>query len=168
MSTVNVVAVGIKVAPRALSPSMAAYIAYSEWRPTRWRLSLSTGRTFGLFTSHAKASKFAYGALMHFEESDLVEAIIERVQQAAYFTWQGDDIGLCDGPAVIHFNDQFGSLVSLNVAETLRRADQIDGYGLTRVVLALRVCADQLHPEDLAAWLEHEAEYPIRTGGELL
>lgn len=53
---------------------------------------------------------------------------------------------------------------SLGVAETLRRADQIDGYGLTRVVLALRVCADQLHPDDLAAWLENEAEYPIRTG----
>lgn len=168
MSTVAAVPASAEVAYRDLSPSMATYIAYSEWRPRRWRLSLSTGRTFGLFTSHEKASKFADGVLMHFDEGDPVEAIITRVEQAAYLTWQGDDIGCGDGMAVIHFNDQFGSLLSLTVAETLRRADEIDGYGLTRVVIALWVCADQLHPDDLAAWLEHKADYPIRTGGELL
>jgi hypothetical protein len=168
MSTVAAVPASAELATRALSPSMATYIAYSEWRPTRWRVSLSTGRTYGLFTSHEKAVKFADGVLMHFDEDDPVEAIIACVRQAAYFTWRGDDIGCGDGAAVIHFNDQFGSLLSLNVAETLRRADQIDGYGLTRVVLGLRACIDRLHSDDLAAWLEHREEYPIRTGGELL
>ncbi|PRY03789.1 hypothetical protein [Paraburkholderia sp. BL25I1N1] len=168
MSTVISVPASVELSPRALSASMATYIAYSEWRPTRWRLSLSTGQKYGLFTSHEKASKFADGALMHFDEGDPVEATITCVRQAAYFTWQGDNIGCDEGAAVIHFNDQFGILRSLGVAETLRRAEHIDGYGLTRVVLALRACVDQLHPGDLTAWLEHEAEYPIRTGGELL
>lgn len=168
MSNVSALPSGAERAPRALSPSMATYIAYSEWRPTRWRMSLSTGRIYGLFTSHEKANKFADGVLMNFDEGDRVEALITRVEQAAYFTWQGDNIGCGDGAAVVHFVDQFGGALYLNVAETLRQADQIDGYGLTRIVLALHACADQLHPDDLAAWREHEAEYPIRTGGELL
>jgi hypothetical protein len=168
MSTVTAVPARAELEPRALSASMATYIAYSEWRPTRWRLSLSNGRSYGLFTSHEKANKFADGVLMNFDEGDPVEAIITCIRQAAYFTWQGDDIGCGDAAATIHFKDQFGILRSFDVAETLRCAERIDRYGLTRIVLALRVCADQLHPDDLAAWLEHEAEYPIRTGGELL
>lgn len=159
------------IAPSVARPDQTAtFVGYSEWRPTRWRLTLSTGRRYGLFTSHAKAARFADGVLMDFDENDTVYASITCVRSASHFKWQGDCIGLGDGPAIVTLRDEFGGLHDLSVAAVLLRASEIDPYGLGRVVSALRLMADleELHPDDLAAWREVEDQFPVFQRGEVL
>jgi hypothetical protein len=148
--------------------SVAATQAYSEWRPTRWRLTTSTGKDYGLFNTHERASRFADGVLMGLEESDYVS--IKPIRSTGYDTWLGDSIGLGDTPACISLIDQFGRPYETTVAIVLHRASDIDARGLTRIISALRLMADlgELHADDLAAWRMHEADYPIWTGGETL
>ncbi|MFM0363723.1 hypothetical protein [Paraburkholderia sediminicola] len=148
--------------------SVAMIQAYSEWRPTRWRLTTSTGKNYGLFNTHERASRFADGVLMGLEESDYVS--IKPIRSTGYDTWLGDSIGLGDTPACISLIDQFGQHYETTVANVLHRASDVDARGLGRIVSALRLMADvgELHADDLAAWRKHEAEYPIRTGGETL
>lgn len=148
-----------------VASAVATILAYSEWRPTRWKVTTSTGRNYGLFTSHDKAALFAEGVRMSLadeaNESDYVS--IRYMRDAAYDTWLGDNIGCSAGrPARIEVRDQFGIKRRLSVKAVLSIARDLDAQGLTRVVLGLRAAAEQLHPDDLAAWREHEDEYPLR------
>lgn len=90
---------------------------------------------------------------------------------ASPLVWRGDDISVGDGPAIIHLVDNSGFLRSHTVAETLALRGSVDGYGLGRVVSALRLFAStgKLHPDDLAAWHEVEEEFPVCSRvGEVL
>lgn len=152
-----------KAAPR--SSTKATIQAYSEWRPTLWRVRTSTGVNCGLFTSAEKASVFAYGVSL---DGTKGAPEVKAEENSASFVWQGDDIGCSRAPAAIRVLDEFGQTRSLSVADALNMARLIDARGLARVVMALRACASRLHPNDLAAWDAHQDEYPIRTNGEAL
>jgi hypothetical protein len=145
------------------SASVATIQAYSEWRPTRWRLTTSTGKSYGLFNTHERAARFAEGVLMGLDASDYVS--IKVVRSASYNTWLGDDIGCSSGKrARIHLCDQFGRQQETSVRNVLLQAANMDAYGLGRVVSALRFFAStgELHADDLAVWREVEADFPIR------
>jgi len=135
---------------------MAAFIAYTT----------STGQNYGLFNTHDRAARFGEGVLMSLEESEYVS--IKLVRSTGYDTWLGDNIGFSDAPAQIHLRDQFGKERYASVGNVLSRAADLDAYGLTRIVLALRACSDQLHPSDLAAWRAAEDQFPIFQRGEVL
>lgn len=152
------------------TPTVATAAAYSEWRPNRWLVTMSTGRSFGLFDSHDHAASFAEGVRASFASQAAAGDYISLrfMPGAGRDTWLGDNIGCSAGkPARIAIRDQFGIERSLSVAVALATAADLDAYGLTRVVLGLRTSADRLHPADLAAWLAHEAEYPVRAGDDL-
>lgn len=140
--------------------SIATVLAYSEWRPVRWRVRTAV-RSYGLFDSHQQASRFADGLLLYPEHADSIW--ITRVEGASHLVWQGDDFGLGDRPAVIHLVDDFGILRSFTVADALNHRMHVDPRGLGRIVSALRLMADcgKLHPEDLAAWGAAADEFPV-------
>lgn len=154
-------------APRIPDYVIGTFIGYSEWRPTRYRLTTSTGKSYGLFNTHERAVRFSEGVLMGLDASDYVS--ITPIRDSAYDTWLGDDLGCSSGkPARIHMRDQFGRRQKSSVRNVLLRAADMDAYGLGRVVSALRLFAGtgRLHPDDLAAWREVEDEFPVcsRTG----
>ncbi|MGF6781117.1 hypothetical protein [Paraburkholderia sp. GAS334] len=105
------------------SNSVATVLAYSEWRPVRWRVR-TAARSYGLFDSHQQASRFADGLFLYPEHADSVRII--RIENAAHLVWQGDDIGVGDKPAIIHFVDDFGILRSFTVADTLNHRMHVD------------------------------------------
>ncbi|MBN3788316.1 hypothetical protein [Burkholderia sp. Ac-20353] len=149
----------------------ATFIGYCEWRPTRYRVKDSTGRNYGLFTSHAKAVIFADGVLASLDENENdVYVTIKAERDANFFVWDGDNIGLGDGPATVILHDEFGSQLLRSVRQILAMASMIDARGMTRIVSALRHFGDtgELHPDDLAAWQEVKDDLPVFTRGEVL
>jgi hypothetical protein len=140
--------------------SVAVVLGYSEWRPTRWRVTTAI-RSYGLFNSHQQASRFADGLLLYPEHVDSI--LITRVESASHLIWQGDSIGTGSDPAVIQFLDDFGILRVFTVADALNHRTDVDPRGLGRIVSALRLMADlgELHPEDLAAWRAIQDEFPV-------
>lgn len=130
-----------------------ALLAYSEWRPTRWRVKDSNGRNHGLFTSHRKAATFADGILMGIDD-DNAYASIQAVRDTNFFVWSDDSIGLGDGPAIVTLCNEFGSQSRWPVRQVLAMAPMVDANGMRRIVSALRRMAGsgKLHPDDLAAW----------------
>lgn len=150
---------------RANATTPADILAYSEWRPTRWRLATSAGKNYGLFNTHERAARFSVGVQMDLDESDCV--FIELERSTGYNIWLGDNIGCSSRrPARILWRDQFGQQQTSSVKNVLSRAADIDAYGITRVVSALRLWAAQggLHADDLAAWRAVEVDYPILGG----
>jgi len=136
---------------------------YSEWRPTRYHVKDSSGRNYGLFTSHEKASLFANGVLGCMED-DGAYTCIQTVRDGNFFVWDGDSIGCSrDSPAIVMLHNDFGSQSMRSVREVLAMPHMIDAYGLGRIVSALHLLANvgDLHPDDLAAWREVEGEFPI-------
>ncbi|MCY0856884.1 hypothetical protein [Cupriavidus sp. D39] len=79
----------------------------------------------------------------------------------AQLRWIGDGIGLDASQAArINFVDQIGRVVSLTLAETLARADEIDARGLHRILAATR-CASEagdLSEADAETWQQAGVE----------
>jgi len=140
--------------------SVSTAPAYSEWRPTCWRVTTAV-RCYGLFNSHQQASRFADGLLLYPEHADSIR--ITRVESASHLIWQGDSIGSGSDLAIIQFLDDFGILRTFTVADALNHRKDIDARGLSRIASALRLMAGlgELHPEDLAAWHAVQDEFPV-------
>jgi hypothetical protein len=151
------------------SAQPATFVGYSEWRPTRYSVTDSTGRNYGLFTSHSKANTFANGVLMSLDDDD-AHVSIRAERGTNFYVWCGDNIGCGDGPAIVRLSNEFGSQSMYSVRRIFELASMIDERGITRIVSALRLMADvgKLHPDDLSAWREVEAEFPVFQRGEVL
>lgn len=81
--------------------------------------------------------------------------------------WAGDNIGLCAGDnATIEIRDKKvpGSARRITLAETLAIADEIEEYGLMRIVSCLSHAATHgdLSAADLAVWRNYEGRLEVR------
>lgn len=78
------------------------------------------------------------------------------------FFWVSDNIGLTagtdDAAVVLGDSENPGGKQCLSIAEALSKADDIDDYGLMRIVSCLSSAAGcgDLSAADLAAWRNHE------------
>ncbi|WP_439671457.1 hypothetical protein AEMCBJ_05180 [Cupriavidus necator] len=74
---------------------------------------------------------------------------------ASTLRWLGDNISFdASRPATIEFEDANGKPLYLSLAEALARAEEVDNYGLGRIVSGASFAAEReyLCEKDIQAW----------------